>query len=156
VITAPFAHLSPSGSRFADSLFGVFYAAESLTTSIAETRFHRETFLRATRQEPIELDMRTYLADIAAAFHDIRGLRAKMPAIYDPDSYISSQELGRELKRDGSNGIAYDSVRHPGGECLAVFRPRLIQNLRQGMHLRYVWDAARISRIYELRLIESA
>jgi hypothetical protein len=155
VIMAPFTHLNPSGSRFADSTFGVFYAAGSLTTSIAETRFHREKFLRATRQDPIELDMRTYLADVAARFHDIRGLRAKMPAIYDPDSYVSSQELGRELKRDGSNGVAYDSVRHPGGECLAVFRPRLIQNLRQGMHLRYVWDGARISRVYELRLIET-
>lgn len=154
VIMAPFVHLNPGGSRFADSTFGVFYAAASLSTSIAETRFHRELFLRATRQEPIELDMRSYLADVAARFHDIRGLRAQLPEIYDPDSYVSSQELGRGLRRDGSNGIAYDSVRHEGGQCLAIFRPRLIQNLRQGMHLRYVWDGARISRVYELRLIE--
>ena len=154
VIMAPFTHLNPSGSRFADSSFGVYYAAAVLTTSIAETRFHREKFLRATRQPPMELDMRTYLADVAATFHDIRGLRAKLSAIYDPDSYVSSQELGRALKRDGSNGVAYESVRHPGGECLALFRPRLIQNLRQGMHLRYVWDGARISRVYELRLVD--
>ncbi len=154
VIMAPFTHLNPAGSRFADSTFGVFYAAASLATSIAETRFHREKFLRATRQPPIELEMRTYLADVAAKFHDIRGLRARLPAIYDPDSYVSSQEMGRALKRAGSNGVAYDSVRHAGGECLALFRPRLIQNLRQGMHLRYVWDGAGISRIYELKLIE--
>lgn len=154
VIMAPFTHINPGGSRFADSTFGVFYAAASLSTSIAETRFHREQFLRATRQEPIELDMRSYLADVAARFHDIRGLRAEQPQIYDPDSYVSSQELGRRLRRAGSNGIAYDSVRHEGGQCLAIFRPRLIQNLRQGMHLRYVWDGARISRVYELRLID--
>jgi hypothetical protein len=155
VIMAPFTHLSPPGSRFADGTFGAFYAAANLTTSIAETRFHRERFLRATRQAPMEVDMRSYLADVAAKFHDIRGQRASLPAIYDPDSYVSSQELGRALKRNGSNGIAYDSVRHPGGECLALFRPRLIQNLRQGMHLRYVWDGARISRVYELRLIDT-
>jgi len=154
VIMAPFTHLNPGGSRFADSTFGVFYAAASLSTSIAETRFHREQFLRATRQEPIELDMRSYLADVAARFHDIRGLRTQLPQIYDPDSYVSSQELGRALRRGGSNGIAYDSVRHEGGQCLAIFRPRLVQNLRQGMHLRYVWDGARISRVYELRLID--
>jgi hypothetical protein len=154
VTMAPFTHLNPGGSRFADSTYGVFYASASLSTAIAETRFHRETFLRATRQEPIELDMRSYLADVAARFHDIRGMRAALPAIYDPDSYISSQELGRDLRRGGSNGIAYDSVRHAGGECLAIFRPRLIQNLRQGMHLRYVWDGARVSRVYELRLID--
>jgi hypothetical protein len=155
VIMAPFTHLSPPGSRFADSTFGAFYAAASLTTSIAETRFHRERFLRATRQAPMEVDMRSYLADVAAKFHDIRGQRASLPALYDPDSYVSSQELGRALKRSGSSGIAYDSVRHSGGECLAVFRPRLIQNLRQGMHLRYVWDGTRINRVYELRLIDT-
>jgi hypothetical protein len=58
------------------------------------------------------------------------------------------------LKLAGSNGIVYDSVRHPGGECLALYKPRLIQNLRQGVHLRYVWDGERISRIYELRQLE--
>jgi hypothetical protein len=98
--------------------------------------------------------MRSYLADVAARFHDIRGKRARMTDIYDPDSYISSQVLGRQLKRSGANGIVYDSVRHPGGECLAIYRPRLIQNLRQGVHLRYVWDGGRISRVYELRQLE--
>ena len=155
VIMAPFTHLNPAGSRFADGTFGVFYTAADLATSISETRFHREKFLRATRQPPIELDMRSYLADVAARFHDIRGRRTQLPDLYDPDSYVSSQEFGRALKGGGSPGIAYDSVRHPGGECLAVFRPRLIQNLRQGMHLRYAWDGASISRVYELRPIET-
>jgi hypothetical protein len=154
VIMAPFTHLDPAGSRFADGTFGAFYAAASLATSIAETRYHREIFLRATREAPIELDMRSYLADVAARFHDLRGMRARMPDIYDPDSYISSQMLGRKLKLNGSNGVAYDSVRHAGGECLAIFRPRLIQNLRQGVHLRYVWNGTRISNIYELRQLD--
>jgi hypothetical protein len=155
VIMAPFTHLNPAGSRFADHSFGAFYAASSLAVSVSETRHHREVFLRATRQGPMELDMRSYLADVAGEFHDLRGQRARRPDIYDPDSYVSSQALGRQLKLAGSNGIAYDSVRHHGGECLAVFRPRLVQNLRQGMHLRYVWDGSRIARVYELRLLES-
>jgi hypothetical protein len=154
VIMAPFTHLDPTGSRFADGTFGAFYAAASLATSIAETRFHREIFLRATRQGPLELDMRSYLADVSARFTDIRGMRARMPDIYDPDSYAASQAFGRRLKLNDSNGIAYDSVRHPDGECLAIFRPRLIQNLRQGVHLRYVWDGTRISQVYELRQVE--
>jgi hypothetical protein len=154
VIMAPFTHLDPAGSRFADGTFGAFYTAASLATSIAETRYHREVFLRATRQSPIELDMRSYLADVAARFHDIRGKRTHLTDIYDPDSYISSQILGRTIQREGSNGIVYDSVRHIGGECLAIYRPRLIQNLRQGVHLRYVWDGGRISRVYELRQLD--
>ncbi|MGH8136857.1 MAG: RES family NAD+ phosphorylase [Steroidobacteraceae bacterium] len=154
VIMAPFTHLDPAGSRFADGTFGAFYAAASLATSIAETRYHRENFLRATRQAPIELDMRSYLAEVAARFHDIRGKRLQMADIYDPDSYVRSQRFGRSLQLGGSNGIAYDSVRHAGGECLAIFRPRLIQSLRQGVHLRYVWDGVKIERVYELRLID--
>jgi hypothetical protein len=152
VIMAAFTHLNPDGSRFADSTFGAFYAAASLDTSIAETRFHREVFLRATHESPMELDMRTYLCDVSASFHDIRGKREQMQGIYDPDSYVASQKFARALKLAGSNGIVYDSVRHAGGQCLAIYRPRLIQNCRQGVHLRYIWDGERISRVYELRL----
>ena len=98
--------------------------------------------------------MRSYLADVASRFHDSRGKGAQMSDIYDPDSYVSSQAFGRQLKLSGSNGIVYDSVRHPGGQCLAIYRPRLIQNLRQGVHLRYVWDGSCISRVYELRQMD--
>jgi hypothetical protein len=153
VVMAPFTHLSPQGTRFTDGHFGAYYAAESVETAIAETRFHRENFLRATAQPPLELEMRCYLADVACELHDLRGLRAKLKDIYDPASYAASQKLGRELRNDGSNGIAFDSVRRPGGECVAVFRPRLVQNVRQGVHLRYAWDGASIARVYEMRAV---
>jgi hypothetical protein len=156
VIMAPFTHLNPEVSRFADDTFGAFYAAASLDTSIAETRYHREIFLRATRQGPLELDMRTYLTDVSANFHDIRGKRDRMPDIYDPDSYVASQKLARSLRLAGSNGVVFDSVRHAGGQCLAIYRPRLIQNCRQGTHLRYVWDGQRISQVYALRALDSS
>ena len=152
VIMAPFTHLDPAGSRFADGTFGAFYAAAMLATSIAETRYHREVFLRATREGPIELDMRSYLVDVAARFHDIRTRR--LADIYDPHSYAASQKLGRSLRLAGSNGLVYDSVRNPGGQCLAVYKPRLIQNLRQGVHLRYAWDGERIAHVYELRQLD--
>lgn len=154
VIMAAFTHLNPEGSRFADTTFGAFYAAAGLDTSIAETRYHREVFLRATHESPLELDMRTYLCDVSGSFHDIRGKREQMSDIYDPNSYEASQKLARSLKSAGSNGVVYDSVRHPMGQCVAVYRPRLIQNCRQGPHLRYVWDGQRISQIYTLRLME--
>lgn len=156
VIMAPFTHLNPDGSRFADDTFGAFYAAASLDTSIAETRYHREAFLRATHERPTEVDMRTYLCDVAANFHDIRGKREQIPDIYDPDSYAASQRFARAMRLAGSNGIVYDSVRHADGQCVAVYRPRLVQNCRQGAHLRYVWDGERISRVYALRLMEQA
>jgi RES domain len=153
VVMAPFTHLSPQGTRFTDGRFGAYYAAESVDTAIADTRFHRENFLRATSQPPIELEMRCYLADVGCVLHDLRGRRAELPDVYDPTSYVASQTLGRALRAEGSNGIAFDSVRRDGGECVAVFRPRLVQNVRQGVHLRYAWDGTSISQVYEIRAV---
>ena len=96
---APFTHLRRPGTRFTDGHFGAYYAAESVDTAIAETRFHRENFLRATSQPAIELEMRCYLADVACELHDLRGRRMEMPDIYDPASYAASQKLGREVAR---------------------------------------------------------
>jgi hypothetical protein len=153
IVMAPFTHLSPQGTRFTDGRFGAYYAAESIDTSIAETRFHRENFLRATSQPPLELEMRCYLADVACELHDLRGHRTQLPDVYDPTSYAASQKLGRELRESGSNGVAFDSVRRAGGECVAVYRPRLVSNVRQGVHLLYAWDGGSISQVYEIRAV---
>jgi RES domain-containing protein len=153
IVMAPFTHLSPPGTRFTDGHFGAYYAAESVDTAIAETRFHRENFLRATAQPAIELEMRCYLADVACELHDLRGRRTELADVYDPSSYATSQKLGRSLREAGSNGIAFDSVRRNGGECVAVFRPRLVQNVRQGVHLRYAWDGNAIAEVYEIRVV---
>ncbi|HTU67268.1 MAG TPA: RES family NAD+ phosphorylase [Steroidobacteraceae bacterium] len=153
VVMAPFTHIAPLGTRFTDGRFGAYYAAESLDTAIAETRFHRENFLRATGQPPIELEMRCYLADVACELHDIRNRRLELADVYDPMSYVASQVFGRTLRDAGANGIAFDSVRRPAGHCVAIFRPRLVQNVRQGIHLRYAWDGSSIAEVYEIRLM---
>lgn len=154
VIMAAFTHLNPQGSRFSDGTYGVFYAARSLHTAIAETRYHRERFMRATAQNRMELDMRVYLVDLAGELHDLRGLSAELTLVYHADDYAAGQQLARRLRGAGSNGIAYDSVRHAGGECAAVFRPRLLANGRQERHLCYVWDGTRIVTVYEKRALE--
>lgn len=155
VIMAPFTHLNPEGSRFADTQAGALYAADTLETSIAETRHHRERFLRATLQPPIEIDMRCYLIDISGCFHDLRGAATQYAEVMNPVSYVASQALARSLRVAGSNGICYDSVRKRDGQCLAVFRPRLVSHVRQSRHLRYVWNGERISSVYELRLLDT-
>ncbi len=149
-IMAAFTHLNPSGSRFTDGTYGVYYAAKSIDTAIEETRFHRERFLRATDEPPIELDMRSYASDVDSEFHDLRGRRAKAPEIYDPDPtrYGAAQTLAKSLRTNGSNGIVYDSVRDDGGECVAVFRPKVLSPVIQGRHYCYVWDGNSISDIY--------
>ena len=152
-VMAAFTHVSPHGSRFSDGTYGVFYAAQREATAIAETKYHRERFLRATDEARREVDMRVRSVTVRAPLHDLRGLRAILPDVYHPDDYTAAQLLGGALRAGGSNGIVYESVRHDGGKCVAVFRPPLLSHCRERRHLRYVWDGSRIAEVLEVRKI---
>lgn len=149
-IMAAFTHLNPEGSRFTDGSYGIYYAAKKIDTAVAETLFHRARFLAATREPPIEIDMRSYASDIDSRFHDIRCLQDDLPDIYDPDPshYGPSQVFGNELRTAGSNGIVYSSIRDPGSECVAIFRPAVLKPVVQGVHYCYVWDGERMTNVY--------
>lgn len=148
-VMAAFTHVAPEGGRFNDASFGAFYAARTLETSVAETSYHRARFLAATREPPTQLDMRVLEAEIAAGLHDLRGLRERFPAVYDPGDYAAGQALARRLHARGSDGVAFESVRHAGGECVAIYRPRLVTRCRESRTLTYIWDGAAISGVYE-------
>ena len=151
-VMAAFTHLNPEGARFNDTTFGAWYGARDRATAVAETAWHRERFLARTAEPPLELEMRVLEARLDARLHDLRGERERLPGIYDPDGYGRSQRLGRRLREAGSWGVAYDSVRRPGGQCVAAFRPRALAGCRQAEHLIYVWDGARIEQVFEKRL----
>lgn len=151
-VMAPFTHVSPVGGRFSDGRSGAYYAARRVETAIRETVYHRERFLAATAEPPIDLEMRVIEADVDGRVHDIRELRADLPELYDPSDYGESQAWARRLRDGGASGVAYASVRHDGGECVAVFRPRLLRRARQGGHFLYRWDGERITEVFELTL----
>jgi hypothetical protein len=155
-VMAAFTHPSPAGARFSDSRRGAYYAARSLETAIAETTYHRARFMRATQEPPMELDMRVLEAELDARLHDIRGMRDALPAVYDRDDYLASQQFAQRLHAAGSDGVAYDSVRHEGGQCVAIFRPRRVRSCRSTLHLTYVWDGSTIERVYEKREFPTA
>lgn len=154
VVMAAFTHLNPEGSRFSDGSYGVFYAARELETAVAETAFHRERFMRATEQSRMELDMRVYAVDLDGRLHDLRGRAASFPLVYSRDSYGPSQQLAKRLRDEGSDGLAYDSVRRDRGECAGVFRPRPLSGARQERHLCYVWDGHSIATVYEKKPVD--
>lgn len=148
-IMAAFTHLNPNGSRFSDGSYGVYYAGKTLQTATRETKYHRERFLRETKRAPMHLHMRIYAANLQAAMHDIRGMRAALPKIYDPAGYSESSKLGVDLRAGGSFGIVYDSVRDPGGQCAAAFRPRSLSRCREVGHLLFHWDGTRIAGVFQ-------
>jgi hypothetical protein len=149
-IMASFTHVSPAGGRFTDGTYGAYYAARTRETAIRETVHHRERFMAATRERAMDLEMRVVEADLDGTVHDIRGRRRELATIHDPDDYGASRVFARTLRAAGSNGIAYDSVRHDGGQCVAIFRPRVLRRGRQGEHLLYRWNGSRIAEVLRL------
>ncbi len=150
-IMAAFTHLNPEGSRFSDGHYGVYYAAQDLDTAVAEVSHHRALFLQRTAETAIDIDLRLITAPLAAPLHDLRGLRGRAPALYDPVDYGAGQSLGRRLREAGSWGVLYHSVRHPGGLCAGLFRPRALKPARQAAHIALHWDGSRITHWYEKR-----
>lgn len=164
LIMAAFTHLNPEGSRFSDGSYGVYYAADTLDTAVAEVSHHRARFLARTAEPEIDVDLRWIQADLCQLVHDLRtaalptgGMSPERPsdrsaelsALYHPEQYAAGQALGRALRDAGSCAVAYDSVRLAGGQCVAVFIARALANARPAGHLSLHWDGQRISHWFE-------
>lgn len=154
-VMAPFVYPSPDGTRFgppgltADS-FGVYYAARDEATAIAEVKHHRIAFLQAMRAPAQDLDFEVLKAPVKGAhFYDLRGRQRDFPDVYSPTDYSASQKLGVTLRQKDGDGIAYDSVRREGGECVAVFRPRCVGPARPVKQLIFRWDGESIAAVLE-------
>jgi hypothetical protein len=151
MVMAAFTHLNPEGSRFSDGSYGVYYAAHALETAVAEVSHHRALFLSRTSEPAIDVDLRVITATVEAELHDLRELGKRGATLLDPDHYGAPQQLGRQLRGEGSWGVQFPSVRHAGGLCVGVFRPKAVRNARSGAHLALHWDGQRITHWYEKR-----
>lgn len=146
-VMAAFTHLNRQGSRFSDGSWGVYYAADSLATAVAEVGHHCARFMAETRQPPIDVDYRVYLAETVQPVHDLRG--PAFLAAHDPERYAASALLARQARAAGAWGLLYRSVRLAGGECLALFKPRALRlPVRQGPHISLCWDGRAVSGWY--------
>lgn len=148
LVMAAFTHLNPVGSRFSDGRYGVYYAAESLETAIAEVSHHRAIFLERTAEPEIDVDLRWIHADVIGRLHELRNARVRLREVYDPDSYAASQAFGGRLRDSGSAGVIYHSVRRAGGECVAVFRPKALARAASKGHIALHWNGSRITHWY--------
>ncbi len=152
VIMAAFCHPQPGGSRFNGGDRGAWYAALDLATAHAEVIFHRSRELAEIGVFETRVEMRQYLADFNAAFHDLCGDDPAFAPTLDPDRYDASQALARALLRAGSNGIVYRSVRRAGGECVACFRPVLVSRVRPAAHFEYRWEGSPVPAVRRLEI----
>jgi RES domain len=151
IINAAFTHPNPLGARFSTNERGAWYAAFELATAKAEVMFHKSVeFAEVNWAEREVMQYDEYLADFTGSFHDLRSeampeeKREQYADCLDPASYIASQKLAVELLDHGSLGVAYPSVRRPGGACIACFRPSVVANVRNGSRFLMTWTPNRI------------
>jgi RES domain len=150
VVMAAYCHPRPDGGRFNDSTRGAWYAAFDLETAQAEIVYHKTKELAEVGVFETRVQYREYVARFWAEFHDLRLPKREFALYHDPDSYEHSQHLAAGLLQNGSNGILYRSVRKPGGECIACFRPALIKEVRQSAHFELSWEGTPTPQIRKL------
>jgi hypothetical protein len=145
-INAAFAYARPGGNRFNNEERGAWYCAFELETSLKEVSYHLTRELEAIGRFENITDYAELIADFFGPFHDFRNIdRTSEPSLQtDPGvGYPAGQARARHLREVmQSNGIIYPSARNSGGTCLVVFRPDLVQNLRQGEIWRLEWQGS--------------
>ena len=147
----------PRAARFSTPRQGAFYVADQIETSLAEVRHHLEQdYRREGITQAMDLDYRALAVRVQGDLHDLRGQARTRPpwsSIYDPNAYDASQAFAATLREAGARGLAYDSVRHPGGTCAAIFDPNLLRNCRHDTYLAFRWDGRSVTRIMEKRML---
>lgn len=152
-VMASFTHLNPAGSRFSDGTFGIYYAASTFETAVAETIFHFENLARDSNDPLRREDMRVLVGSISENFEDVDALPNEQKAqILSPNSYTVSQAYACQMRGNGAMGLVYPSVRHAGNDCIGAFKPRAVGLPRQERHLQYQWNGHRVDRYFDFQL----
>lgn len=153
VITFPFANFNGQGTRFSDGLaYGVFYGSLELETTVYETVYHRQRFLRdsyASEDRWIRNERRVFNVRCDALLIDLRGKEMAEPRLVDRASYAYTQPLGAYLQAQGTNGLLVKSARCEGVNA-PILRPAVLSQVRELCHLTYIMnptqDAANVER----------
>lgn len=130
----PLRHGSRFGTRFEP---GLFYAARTATTTLAECAFYRFVFwsgMATPPAAPLETQHTLFQVEVATT----RGLELHAPpfdeyraALTHKRTYAATQALGRALREVGIEAFEYRSARDPaGGINLALLSPRPLVSRR--------------------------
>lgn len=149
LLMAPFVHVSHDRpGRFTDGGYGVYSAGDSEEVALREVAHHHGRAMAASDEAPgWTSQFRMLLGAVDCDLHDLRG-RADC---HDPADYAAPQGLAKSLRAEGANGVLYDSVRCPDGECIGIFWPDLIPIPVQGDHYDFHWDGVQVDRLRNRR-----
>ncbi|QXP82704.1 RES family NAD+ phosphorylase [Methylococcus sp. Mc7] len=125
----------PGGSRFRRRTDpGVFYGAEERKTACAECGYWRLRFWLDSaglsgRSATVELTLFEFAAAADKAIDLSRPpLSSDRDAWTHPSEYAGTQALAEKAREAGIETIRYESVRDPGGFCLALLTPEVFKS----------------------------
>lgn len=131
-------------SRFNDGSYGIWYAGMSVGTAIAETVHHHQIFLG--KNQPGISAVSDFFILAGSVDRQLEDVNAVANARH-PSNPAISRQLGADLRKQGSDGLVWDSVRHKGGECICLFKEKIVGALSKGELYSYHWDGSRIHTV---------
>lgn len=134
--TQPFMH-----GRFGDGSFGVWYGALESETTIYETVYHMlRTELGIEHLDEVVIRERAvYRVHCNAVLCDLTGKCEEYPQLLGND-YSFTQQIAKELQRQGHPGLVAKSARCEDGANIAVFNESTLSNARSAFYLTYYLD----------------
>ena len=121
------------GSRFGQTHErGLFYGAETVHTTLAETAFYRFLFFHHITTHPKDT-LSSEHTIFSASYHTPRGIQLHSPPfnlyaqqLRDPVDYRLTQQLGHDMRQANIQGFQYESARDTNkGICIAFFSPEV-------------------------------
>lgn len=150
-VNAAFCYTRATGNRFNGPGRGAWYTTwgeYADQTALAEVSWHLTRELEATGIYANITSYRELIAGFTTRFHDLRAVKDDVLFSEDPQTaYPVGQTLAHAILQGGGNGVVYPSVRHHGGYCAAAFRPRLVQNIRQGNIWLLEWAGSSVPHV---------
>lgn len=128
----------PGGSRFRRREDpGVFYGAEERETACAEAgywrlRFWNESAFLGQQPKSIPVTLFEFRAATRCALDLTLPPLVKDRARWThPDDYSATQGLANAARQANAEALRYESVRRPGGRCLAILSPGVFRSVAE-------------------------
>jgi len=151
---APFTHINPHGGRFNDGLFGALYIASTEQTAALEVKYHQQKYWQNI--EGLAYD-RFLFRELLITHNSspVYVVDSGDAAILNPDCYSASQQLARNLKKEGYDAVEYPSVRSKNAVCWALFTPKSVCDVVQSYLLEMIWDGGKIAEVNKVNHLVS-
>jgi hypothetical protein len=137
----------PAGSRFrAITHPGVFYGADDEATACAECGYWRLRFWQdsaglAEREAAIPITLFQFHGATARSLDLTQApLNADRADWTHPSDYAATQQLADRARQADIELIRYQSVRRPGGSCLAILTPHVFKAVEEAFrNVQHSW-----------------